>query len=216
MQRTERSSVKAQHGRFRGDRLGPDLSGRAYAARHQTDRGGDRPRGIAQRPAPSRRDRARRCHAMQCYQCWHPARCQLPAGTDAAAPPAVRSSTRRAVRCDWWQCRHGPSRCAASANRISAPRNEVLMRVWIAIATIVKPQAAGPRVSAMDLSTVSLLRVGHASTVDPLTGLRVPEETAQLLASWPCEEPRGFFLFLPFRNWMSISVPLTRTSSQRR
>jgi hypothetical protein len=36
------------------------------------------------------------------------------------------------------------------------------------------------------------------------------------VASWPCEEPRGFFLFLPFRNWMSISVPLTRTSSQRR
>ena len=28
--------------------------------------------------------------------------------------------------------------------------------------------------------------------------------------------PDRFFLFLPFRNWTSISVPLTRTSSQRR
>jgi hypothetical protein len=57
---------------------------------------------------------------------------------------------------------------------------------------------------------------GRRQGAGPLTSECRPVSQAPLFAiSW-LDEDAGRFFFLPLMNWMSISEPFTRTSSQRR
>jgi len=67
-----------------------------------------------------------------------------------------------------------------------------------------------------EIQPVSLVNVQDLSGLFRFAGFEQARWAHALMESCFEAAPGRFFLFLPFRNWTSISVPLTRTSSQRR
>ena len=137
------------------------------------------------------------------------------------APSAIMQPLREhlAPLTDWMPPEVRDRRLAAYGERLyrsitaAAPGATWVMQGWLfgADKHFWTPDAIAAFLSRVPDKGMLILDIGN----DRYPGVW-RDTTAFDDASWkPPAAPR-FFLFLPRRNWMSISAPLTRTSSQRR